>query len=73
MNVKEQDLPAMQPALRIISAGYSTIDAATPLRDQISIANEEDEETEYTQTPQMSGRRSFGKFNKSIEVWLSNG
>ena len=63
LSFKEQPAAAVQSPLRIVSAGFSTLDAGDTSRD---IASEEDEEV--TTVPQMKGRRSFGKFNRKIEV-----
>jgi hypothetical protein len=52
--------PAASP-LRVVSAGFSTLDARG--RDEVS---SEEEETEAPR-PQMPGRKSFGKFNKKLE------
>jgi hypothetical protein len=52
--------PAASP-LRVVSAGFSTLDARG--RDDVS---SEEEETEAPR-PQMPGRKSFGKFNKKLE------
>lgn len=52
----------VQTPLRIISAGYSTIDSATSAPQR-----EDDDDDAYTTRPSLPGRRSFGKFNKTIE------
>lgn len=49
------------PVLRIVEAGYGAIDSGAPIPES---DDEEDEE----QSAGMAGRRSFGKFNKAVEV-----
>jgi hypothetical protein len=50
--------------LRVVSAGYSALDAGT-----MKTSLEEDEEDEAGfRKPIVTGRRSFGKFNRKIEV-----
>ncbi|GAB7356833.1 hypothetical protein MBLNU459_g7709t1 [Dothideomycetes sp. NU459] len=57
-----RDQPAaVQTPLRIVSAGYSTIDSAAgthPTPDHVD---------EERLRPSLAGRRSFGKFNRAIE------
>lgn len=53
--------------LRVVSAGYTAIDTGRSARDAIYVG-EEEEETEAR--PRLSGRKSFGKFNKVLEVSL---
>ena len=52
------------PALRIVEAGYGAIDSGAPIP-------ESDDEEEEEQSAGMAGRRSFGKFNKAVEVSVS--
>lgn len=47
--------------LRIVEAGYGAIDSGAPIP-------ESDDEEEEEQSAGMAGRRSFGKFNKAVEV-----
>jgi hypothetical protein len=49
------------PALRIVEAGYAAIDSGAPIP-------ESDDDEEEEQSAGMAGRRSFGKFNKTVEV-----
>jgi hypothetical protein len=49
------------PALRIVEAGYGAIDSGAPIP-------ESDDDEEEEQSAGMAGRRSFGKFNKAVEV-----
>jgi hypothetical protein len=49
------------PALRIVEAGYGAIDSGAPIP-------ESDDDEEEEQSAGMAGRRSFGKFNKTVEV-----
>jgi hypothetical protein len=52
------------PALRIVEAGYAAIDSGAPIP-------ESDDDEEEEQSAGMAGRRSFGKFNKTVEVTTS--
>lgn len=55
---------ASQPlALRVVSAGYASIDVTVP-RTFETIDGEESSEDK----PVIVGRRSFGRFNKKLEV-----
>ena len=63
LSFKEQQAPMAESPLRIVSAGYSTLDAATHPKDRSS---EEDADLDVPQ--QVKGRWSFGKFNRSLEV-----
>ena len=47
--------------LRIVEAGYAAIDSGAPIPDS-------DDEDDQDQSAGMAGRRSFGKFNKAVEV-----
>jgi hypothetical protein len=49
------------PALRIVEAGYGAIDSGAPIP-------ESDDDEEEERSAGMAGRRSFGKFNKAVEV-----
>ena len=55
-------IQSAQFRLQIVSAGYSTLDASG-VEKQGSSEGEEDRAA-----PQMQGRRSFGKFNRKLEV-----
>lgn len=61
LSFKEPQTPAAESPLRIVSAGYSSLDATGP-------GKERSEEGEGTARPSIAGRRSFGKFNKAVEV-----
>ena len=63
LSFKEPQAPAQESPLRIVSAGYSTLDAAVHSTDRSS---EEDVDLDVPQ--QVKGRRSFGRFNRSLEV-----
>ena len=65
LSFKAPRSPAAQSPLRIVPAGYSTLDALAASRDGSS-ENEDDLLTLL----QVEGRRSFGKFNRAIEVRL---
>lgn len=60
LSFKEPQAPSVDSPLRIVSAGYSMLDAA---KDRSS---EEEEESQASR--QVKGRRSFGKFNRTLEV-----
>ncbi|KAI5205475.1 hypothetical protein E4T39_03080 [Aureobasidium subglaciale] len=47
--------------LRIVEAGYGAIDSGAPIP-------ESDDDEDQGQSAGMAGRRSFGKFNKAVEV-----
>ncbi|EME43187.1 hypothetical protein DOTSEDRAFT_102348, partial [Dothistroma septosporum NZE10] len=51
--------------LRVVSAGYSAIDSRR--RVEQSDSAEEDDEDEGPARPTLTGRRSFGKFNRKVE------
>jgi hypothetical protein len=55
------------PSLRIVQAGYGAIDSATPLPDSQDSHDEEED-----RSAGMAGRRSFGRFNKTVEVGTHN-
>ncbi|KAF2483459.1 hypothetical protein BDY17DRAFT_147921 [Neohortaea acidophila] len=61
LSVKKQEPTAQQTPLRIVSAGYSALDAA----DSAVPVKDEDDQVPSTR---MHGRRSFGKFNRRLEV-----
>lgn len=52
-----------KPPMRIVSAGYSSIDAAGPARQAAG-----DEEEEGVAGSNYQGRKSFGRFNRTVEV-----
>ena len=54
--------PTSKLALRVVQAGYANLDASSP--SQSKPTDEED----WDNKPVMVGRRSFGKFNKALEV-----
>lgn len=62
LSYHEDQPAAVQTPLRIVSAGYSTIDSAKSASQ--SAGDDEDREAAR---PSLPGRRSFGKFNKTIE------
>lgn len=57
-----------RPSLNIVNAGYGIIDSsrATPLDADVDL--EQDEEEQRLDRPQLTGRKSYGKFNKQLEV-----
>jgi len=63
LSFKEPQTPVAESPLHVVSAGYSTLDAAASARDRSS----EEEGTDLVR-PSFAGRKSFGKFNKVIEV-----
>lgn len=62
LSFKEPRASTYQSPLQIVSAGYSTLDANGAAKERHS------EDDEVPTRPQMAGRRSFGKFNKTLEV-----
>lgn len=65
LSFQESPLPAAQTPLRIVSAGYGTLDAGSVAKGASS-----EEDAEESTTPQIKGRRSFGKFNRAVEVGI---
>ena len=63
LSFKEPEASVAQTPLRIMSAGFSTLDSTSAARDRSS-----DEDVDTTKPPSSFGRRSFGKFNRSLEV-----
>lgn len=59
LSFNEPQTSTAQTPLRIVSAGYSSLDAAG--------RQEESDENEDHARPKFSGRRSFGKFNRKLE------
>ena len=64
LSVKEPVSTSGKSSLHIVSAGYSTLDGAATSVTRSS----EEEEADGPTTAPISGRRSFGKFNRKIEV-----
>lgn len=54
--------PAMTP-LRVVSAGFGALDAAQP-----PTARSDGDGNDLNGAPQAQGRRSFGNFNRKVEV-----
>lgn len=63
LSFKEPPRTTPQTPLRIVSAGFSTLDASDAAKNKSS-----DEDENVDEVPQETGRRSFGKFNRAIEV-----
>jgi hypothetical protein len=63
LSIKEPAPQAAKSPLRVVSAGYSTLDADSK---QQRSADEEEDDTDSRS--QIHGRRSFGNFNRKIEV-----
>jgi len=63
LSVQQPAAPAQESPLQIVSAGYSTLDAAVSARER----SDGGDEVERAR-PSVQGRRSFGKFNKVVEV-----
>ena len=61
LSLNDDKTASAAPALRIVEAGYGAIDSGAPIP-------ESDDEEEEEQSAGMAGRRSFGKFNKAVEV-----
>ena len=64
LSFKEPQAPTVDSPIRIVSAGYSMLDA---IKDRSS-----EDENELQASQQIKGRRSFGKFNRTIEVCSAN-
>lgn len=64
LSTRDHDSPSLQMPMRVVNAGYSTIDSSATAK----IAMDDDEEAQPFERPTMQGRRSFGKFNRAIEV-----
>ncbi|KAK5111322.1 hypothetical protein LTR62_005162 [Meristemomyces frigidus] len=62
LSFKQPNTPATESPLRVIRAGYSSLDSAGTRPDLLS-----ENEGNETARPKFSGRKSFGKFNKTIE------
>lgn len=63
LSVQTPSKPAQESPLRIVSAGYSTLDAKD---GKAEVDSEEDEgEEKRSSRPNMPGRISFGKFGRS--------
>jgi len=56
-----QEKSSQTLALRVVETGYANLDI--PLQVKI-----EDDESQFEDRPVMVGRRSFGNFNKTVEV-----
>lgn len=61
LSVSDDKSKIAGPGLRIVEAGYGAIDSGAPIP-------ESDDDEEEEQSAGMAGRRSFGKFNKAVEV-----
>lgn len=64
LSYKDQQPATVQTPMRIVTAGYSTIDSRESKRQ---VQQEEDADKSLLDLP---GRRSFGKFNRKLEVCL---
>jgi len=64
LSFKEPETAIDNSPLRIVSAGYSTLDAGPSVRER----SLDDDDDVIPTRPQVAGRRSFGKFNKAVEV-----
>lgn len=60
LSFKQPQKPASASPFRVVSAGYSTLDGSN--------TKDQDSEDEDESTGPHVGRRSFGKFNKGLEV-----
>lgn len=80
LSVQEQAHEAQHSPFRIVTAGYGAIDHGvpaanatptdydTPAADDDNNADDDDAPAAFALKPSLQGRRSFGKFNKSLEV-----
>jgi hypothetical protein len=64
LSVQPRTEPVVESPLRIVSAGFSTLDAADRRPEPDSDEDEEEEE-EQSSAPHMPGRISFGKFGRT--------
>lgn len=62
LSFKEPQSPAANSPLRIVSAGYGALDSSR------TAGRSSSGDEGSSSPPHMSGRRSFGKFNKPVEV-----
>lgn len=67
LSFQEPQQAARPSPLRVVSAGYGALDTSGAADIDSS-----DDEVEESVRPKVSGRRSFGKFNKAVEVWPLN-
>jgi len=63
LSYQDQKPKYKQSPMRIVSAGFSSIDAAGPARMAA-----EDEEEDSVVGSNYQGRKSFGRFNRTVEV-----
>ncbi|GIZ47845.1 hypothetical protein CKM354_001092500 [Cercospora kikuchii] len=61
LSFRAPQIPAAESPLRIVQAGYATLDSTSRGNDG------SDSEDDAPRRPTMPGRKSFGKFNKVIE------
>ena len=64
LSYQDQKPKYKQPPMRIVSAGFSSIDSAGPKR----ATAEDEEEEDGVVGPNYQGRKSFGRFNRTVEV-----
>ncbi|KAK4565880.1 hypothetical protein LTR86_003729 [Recurvomyces mirabilis] len=62
LSYKQPNTPGAESVLKVVSAGYSSLDGAGTTRGEDS-----DEELVEQARPKFVGRKSFGKFNKTVE------
>ena len=63
LSFQQPQSPVVKTPLRIVSASYAALDSTSSAIDYSA------EENDYsTIPPQIQGRRSFGKFNRKLEV-----
>ncbi|KAF1343538.1 hypothetical protein BDV97DRAFT_403395 [Delphinella strobiligena] len=68
LSIQHQQPHTVQTPMRIVTAGYGTIDSAAIASSLKHAAQDDLSEDEGVQArPGIHGRRSFGKFNKTIE------
>ncbi|WPH03835.1 Hypothetical protein R9X50_00671800 [Acrodontium crateriforme] len=66
LSFQSPQTPTTESPLRIVSAGFSALDAVYGQKEVESEDDDEDEDYGVT-TAHLPGRRSFGKFNKAVE------
>ncbi|CZT21510.1 uncharacterized protein RCC_07373 [Ramularia collo-cygni] len=64
LSVQTPQKPVVESPLRIVSAGFATLDA-TDRKRELDLEHEEDDEDQSPKPPHMPGRISFGKFGRT--------
>jgi len=75
LSVKQTQPRNEETPIRVAMAGYGQIDSGVSSRSIDDMSEDEDENAQQQLLrvrPGLEGRRSFGKFNKTIEVCIHN-